>query len=576
MLRTLIVLPDGTELSSGVAGPNAIQTVTITECVNGAQELALGSCCANMVEAKIITPEGGLSLSAGDDIDVYRVAEDGEAYHVGIFTTEKPTRPTANSMSITAYDRVSWLDKDLTLWLEGLDQWPYPLIAFARKVCEACGVELVEQEEEELPNSTYLVQKFSADGITGRKLMQWVGEICGRFCRATPDGKIEFAWYTPATINIGAEQLRSAEVAYRNGDLAIRADGAEITGADDSVSIESEYLQVTDDGQGNLVLNVQDLLLQQYYFQNGLSFEEYTTAPIRKVQLRQNEEDVGTVWPDTVESLNTYSITGNYLLTASTGQDLIPVAQALYAHLSTIPSYTPCKVSIPASMLIHAGNTVKITDRNGRTITAYVMTRTQSGQRDTLECTGSARRDSSSAVNNQTFQAYVGKVLNLRTDVDGLKVQNANTIGQVATLELDVEGIRGTVEKQKTTVEGLESSMSSVKQTAEEIQMAVTSIRDNGVEKVTNEFGLTIDESAVQIKRSGSNMTNRLDERGMQILRGEGDKQTVMLKADADGVTATDVTVRNYLIVGTHARFEDYSTSGDRKRTACFWLEGES
>jgi hypothetical protein len=576
MLRTLIVLPDGTELSSGVAGPNAIQTVTITECVNGAQELALGSCCANMVEAKIITPEGGLSISAGDDIDVYRVAEDGEAYHVGIFTTEKPTRPTANSMSITAYDRVSWLDKDLTLWLEGLDQWPYPLIAFARKVCEACGVELAEQEEEELPNSTYLVQKFSADGITGRKLMQWVGEICGRFCRATPDGKIEFGWYTPATINIGTEQLRSAEVAYRNGDLAIRADGAEITGADDSVSIESEYLQVTDDGQGNLVLNVQDLLLQQYYFQNGLSFEEYTTAPIRKVQLRQNEEDVGTVWPNTVESLNTYSITGNYLLTASTGQDLIPVAQALYAHLSTIPSYTPCKVSIPASMLIHAGNTVKITDRNGKTITAYVMTRTQSGQRDTLECTGSARRDSSSAVNNQTFQAYVGKVLNLRTDVDGLKVQNANTIGQMATLELDVKGIRGTVEKQQTTVEGLESSMSSMKQTAEEIQIAVTSIRDNGVEKVTNEFGLTIDESAVQIKRSGSNMTNRLDERGMQILRGEGDKQTVMLKADADGVTATDVTVRNYLIVGTHARFEDYSTSGDRKRTACFWLEGES
>lgn len=575
MLRTLIVLPDGTELSSGVAGPNAIQTVTITECVNGAQELALGSCCANMVEAKIITPEGGLSLSTGDDIDVYRVAEDGEAYHVGIFTTEKPTRPTANSMSITAYDRVSWLDKDLTLWLEGLDQWPYPLIAFARKVCEACGVELVEQEEEELPNSTYLVQKFSADGITGRKLMQWVGEICGRFCRATPGGQIEFAWYTPATIDIGTEQLRSAEVAYRNGDLAIRADGAEITGADDSVSIESEYLKVTDDGQGNLVLNVQGIL-QQYYFQNGLSFEEYTTAPIRKVQLRQNEEDVGTVWPDTVESLNTYSITGNYLLTANTGQDLIPVAQALYAHLSTIPSYTPCKVSIPASMLIHAGNTVKITDRNGRTITAYVMTRTQSGQRDTLECTGSARRDSSSAVNNQTFQAYVGKVLNLRTDVDGLKVQNANTIGQVATLELDVEGIRGTVEKQKTTVEGLETSMSSVKQTAEKIQMAVTSIRDNGVEKVTNKFGLTIDESAVQIKRSGSNMTNRLDERGMQILRGEGDKQTVMLKADADGVTATDVTVRNYLIVGTHARFEDYSAGTDRKRTACFWLEGES
>jgi len=576
MLRTLIVLPDGKKLSSGVSGPDAIQSVTITECVNGAQELTLGSCCANMVEAKIITPEGELSLSAGDDIDVYRVTEDGEEYHVGVFTTEKPTRPTANSMSITAYDRVSWLDKDLTIWLEELDQWPYPLIAFARKVCEACGVELAEQEGEELPNSAYLVQRFSADGITGRKLMQWAGEICGRFCRATPDGKIEFAWYTPATIDIGTAQVRSAEVSYRNGNLTIRAEGAEITGDDDSVNIKSEYLQVSDDGQGNLVLEIEDVLLQQYYFQNGLSFEEFTTAPIEKVQLRQNEEDVGTVWPDTVESLNTYSITGNYLLTASTGQDLVPVAQALYAHLSTIPSYTPCKVSLPANLLIHAGNTVKITDKNGRTITAYVMTRTQSGQRDTLECTGSARRDSSSAVNNQTFKAYVGKVLNLRTDVDGLKVQNANTIGQMAQLEVDVEGIRGTVEKQQSTVAGMVQSVSQLTVQAGEIQATVKSIRENGVDKVTNEFGLTIDESAVQIKRDGSNMTNRLDERGMQIIRGEGQNQALMLKADADGVIATDVSVRNYLIVGNHARFEDYSAGTDRKRTACYWLEGES
>ena len=576
MLRTLFVLPDGTELSSGASGPNAIQTVTITECVNGAQELALGSCCANMVEAKIITPQGGLSLSAGAEIDVYRVEEDGTRHHVGIFTTEKPTRPTANSMSITAYDRVSWLDKDLTLWLEGLEQWPYPLIAFAREVCKACNVELVEQEDVELPNSTYLVQRFSADGITGRQLMQWVGEICGRFCRATPDGKIEFAWYTPATIDIGCTQVSAAEVNYRDGNLTIRAEGTEITGADDSVSIESEYLRVSDDGQGNLVLEIDDVLLQQYYFQNGLSFEEYTTAPIEKVQLRQNEEDVGTVWPDTVESLNTYSITGNYLLTASTGDALLPVAKELYAHLSTIATYTPCKVSLPTNLLIHAGNTVKITDKNGRTITAYVMTRTQSGQRDTLECTGSARRDSSSAVNNQTFKAYVGKVLNLRTDVDGLMVQNANTIGQMAQLEVDVEGIRGTVEKQQSTIDGTSKAVSQLTMQANQIQATVSSIRDNGVEKVTNEFGLTIDESAVQIKRTGSNMTNRLDERGMQILRGEGDKQTVMLKADADGVTATDVTVRNYLIVGTHARFEDYSAGGDRKRTACFWMEGES
>jgi hypothetical protein len=577
MLKTLIVLPNGTELVSGIGTVNAIQSVTITECVNGAQELTLGSTCSNMVEAKIITPGGGVSLSAGDEIAVYRVAEDGTRHAVGLFTAEKPARPSANSLSITAYDRVSWLDKDLTQWLHGLDQWPYPLIAFARAVCTACGLELVEQEGEELPNSTYLVQRFSADGITGRKLMQWVGEICGRFCRATADGRIEFAWYTPVTIGLGTTQINSIETSYRDGNLTIKDDDATVTDGDDSYTVDSAYMNISDDGNGNVVLQLSPKLLQQYYFQNGLSFEDYTVAPIQKVQLRQNEEDVGTVYPDGItDAVNTYIITGNYLLTASSGKDLVPVAQALYEHLSNIEPYTPCKVSIPANLLIRAGNTVKITDRNGRTITAYVMTRTQSGQRDTLECTGSARRDSSTVVNNQTFQAYMGKVLNLRADVDGLKVKNADNTGRVASLELDLGGVRASVEKQEDDISGVKRSITEVTTSAREIELAVKSIKDNGVEKVSNSFGLTIDESAVQIKRDGSNMTNRLDERGMKILRGEGENQTVMLKADADGVIATDVTVHNYLIVGSNARFEDYSSGTGKKRTACFWIGGES
>ena len=47
----------------------------------------------------------------------------------------------------------------------------------------------------QLPNGSYPVQKFSAEGITGRQLMQWIGQAAGRFCRATAEGKVEFSWY---------------------------------------------------------------------------------------------------------------------------------------------------------------------------------------------------------------------------------------------------------------------------------------------------------------------------------------------------------------------------------------------
>ena len=58
-------------------------------------------------------------------------------------------------------------------------------------------------------------------------------------------------------------------------------------------------------------------------------------------------------------------------------------------------------------------------------------------------------------------------------------------------------------------------------------------------------------------------MENTLDHTGMYVRRGN----KVLLQANHKGVEAADVTVRNYLIVGDHARFEDYGGG-----TGCFWI----
>ena len=58
MLRTRIILPDGRELFSGAQSQTAIQSVTITQCVNSSEELTLGSVCSNMLEVKFWNPEG--------------------------------------------------------------------------------------------------------------------------------------------------------------------------------------------------------------------------------------------------------------------------------------------------------------------------------------------------------------------------------------------------------------------------------------------------------------------------------------------------------------------------------------
>ena len=134
MLKNLIVLPDGTELYSGPGSVNALQSVTLTQQVNTGTELTLGSACANMLEATLITPAGGLHITPGMELTLYKVSDTGTRTKVGLFTAEQPARPSANRYKITAYDRVSWLDKELSDWLASLNRWPYSLLEFAKMV----------------------------------------------------------------------------------------------------------------------------------------------------------------------------------------------------------------------------------------------------------------------------------------------------------------------------------------------------------------------------------------------------------------------------------------------------------
>lgn len=571
MLKTVIVLPNGTEIASGVGTRNAIASCSFTDCVNSGTELTLGSVCSNMLELKLITPDGGLQIMAGDEITVYKTADDGTRRKLGVFVTEKPVRSSAHTMKLTAFDRICKLDRDLTQWLAELPSWPYSLYDMAVMTCEACGLELIN---EDIPNGSYMVQPFIADGITGRKIMQWIGEAAGRFCRATADGQIEFAWYEPVnghsigtTLAQGKSTRGLIDSSYdeETGTLTLTDGDMTILESDGAITVSSSSFTVTDDGNGAVSIISADSGMQHFYFLGGLSFEDYEVAKIEKVQIQSNEDDVGVVWPNIAEAVNTYRITGNMLLTDQSIESLRPVAETLYNQLSTI-SYTPCSVTIPSTLAIRAGHIVTITDRNRKVLTAYVMTKKQNGQKDTIECTGSHSRDSVSAVNEQSYASLTGKILNLRTDVEGIRAENKAADGRIAALELNVDGISTRVEKQALDAESIRNDMVSFQQTATGLKISVQSIRDDGVSKVETGAGYTFNDEGLKISRAGSQMANLLDNTGMYVKRGNES----ILQANSDGVIATDVRVRNYLCIGTNARLEDYGGN----RTACFYVGG--
>lgn len=378
MLKTIMVFPDGTELSSGTTGSNAIQSYSIIESVNGGSELTLGSVCCNSIEVKVFTPSGEFAVQAGTEATVYREDKTGNRYKVGVFILEQPTRSSANTLKIVGYDRVSKLDKDLTTWLAGYTGWNSLLSEFAEDVCQACGLQFVNSTYE---NSGYRIPEFKKSPVTGRQLMKWIAELACRFCRANADGNIEFGWYKESSEEITA------------------------TG-------------------------------ENYYFQNGLTYEDYNVKPCTWAQITLSDSSNGALWPEVDEGANSYVISGNPLIPASISDPALEDILYNVASFLEKVSYTPCKVSIPANINIHAGEIVYITDKNGKRIKCYVMTKTQNGMKDTIECTGSRRRDSTQALNNKTQQEIADQAA-----ADVLRKQTGEEIFNKLTNNGEIQGI---------------------------------------------------------------------------------------------------------------------------------------
>ena len=303
-----------------------------------------------------------------------------------------------------------------------------------------------------------------------------------------------------------------------------------------------------------------------FYYQNSLSFSDFATEPVSRVQLQQTKDDVGVCFPETGDGSNALVITANPLIMAENHDSLRSMAQSLYERISAI-SYTPCKLTVSVDCGIGVGEIFGVTDASGRSFTALAMSVKQAQAQLTVSCTGSIRREAS-AYQSLSYHALSGKVLELSATVDGIQAENRELSGKSAAFALSVEGIAAEVSRQNQSVDGIRQELTALQQSARQVKLSVNSIQENGTGKVVTSTGYTFDEEGLHIQKSGQEMENRLTDTGMYVSRSG----TVMLQADKDGVIARDVSVRNYLIIGSHARLEDYSDGTDARRTAVYWI----
>lgn len=395
MYQSVLRLKDGTELKGGEAG-STLKALTLHTAVNAGQEFTIGSAFSDYIEAEIwADPGGSLQITAGDALTYYRQDDAGNRTKVGVFYAEKPTRTKRNSYKVTAYDTMSKLDADFSGWLHANQaQFPKTIWQLVQLACQRAGVALASSG---LPiNSSYSVQAFYADDLTCRQIISWAAEAAGCYAHMNADGKLQFLTYT--------DKRRTAKI--------------------------------TPDGASNSTA----------YYADSLSYEDYTVKAIEKVQIRQSDSDVGVIYPDSTTATNTYAVQGNLLLTTGTEANLKSVVQNLYNVLKNV-TYTPCKVSVPSSSGLACGQIVHVKDARGREFDTYLMSATISSGKASFESVGSASRESSSAVNSQSFKNLTGKMLEIKTSVDGLEVKASDLTGKYTDLKATVDGLSSEVKK---------------------------------------------------------------------------------------------------------------------------------
>jgi hypothetical protein len=177
----------------------------------------------------------------------------------------------------------------------------------------------------------------------------------------------------------------------------------------------------------------------------------------------------------------------------------------------------------------------------------------------------------------KTFAEMLGLVNDNRDKVDAVESGLRDEITKTETsLKRDTEQIVMEAKKEMTSsisdvdgkVTNLQSEV-SLKLDADKVKIEIEKSLANGVDRVMTKTGFTFDEVGLNISNSNEEMSNTLTPKGMYVKKSGED----VLVADTNGVAATDLHAKTYLIIGEgkgRSRFEDYGID----RTGCFWIGG--
>ena len=513
MLRNKLVRSDGSIIDSSV-----IISCEFSEEVNSDNNLTVGDVTSSELIVEILS---SIPVEQ-DEMLTYYIIEDDVETLIGKFKVEKPTVASRTSVKFSAYDNIVKTEQLFSDWLilnQGL--FPMTLLELVQYACSYSGVTLATTD---FPHADLSVKAFYSDGLTSRQILSWAGAIAGRFIRANAAGEIEFAWYSDKEGIIcapGSYTFLSQFNITDDGEGNISMSGDDITVShDDDGNVDVTIPYVTAVNENGDVTIVADKVIP--YFQNGITYENYSTDYIERVRINHSESDVGVVFP-TEATGNCFTVSGNMILGACSIADVSVVAAGLYNTLSTI-TYTPAKIHVPRTIKVRAGDVVRMLMPTGDVIQTYAMRVSVSASGTNIESTGDKSYSANAAVSSSRYANITGKVLEVTANADGLGVKNTDLEGRVSRLSQTVQGLETSVLQTMNDVNGLREDTATQMTTS--IQTAKEMV-DTALEEyvTTDEFGTYKSSVSTQFTQTADEFKMQFDSAKNDITKVNGDLQ---------------------------------------------------
>lgn len=467
----------------------------LQESLNSSEDLVFGSCEAACLKVKF----ADITEDINGKTFALTQTVNGTVINLGTFTVDSAIeQDNRRFLEITAYDNMRKFDKDVVEWYESLS-FPTHLKHMRESLCNYCGVEF---DDSDLPNDTMSVTKtISSNTLNGLDVLRSLEQINGAFGHIGRDGKLQHKVLSKTVV-------------------------------DDTIPSGSY---------------------------KKLKYEKYSTKPIEKLQINQEDGDVGAI---VGTGTNCYKIQDNFLVYGKSASALQTIADNAAINILGI-TYVPYTCEMLGLPYLEVGDEVTY----GTAITSYILSRSLKGIQsisDAIETKGNEEIIQVTSINTEVKQLR-GKTNVLSRDVEKMESTITEFDKQISVLLPGPWYPDGSLLPCQNNMTNLEYELNSkILQTAKEITTEVNNVSEQLNTKITQ----TATSITAQVNNLAANTSAQFAITDSEIsTKVEKNGVISAINQTAESITISANKINFNGVISANGNFK-VTTSGDLEATS--------